>query len=466
MNARLVVVVALALVLCPLAVSGQASAAHPSGSELGPLDFAMVDDSLDVGERRLAVRRGIMSVPADRSVAHGPRITLRFVIFPSTMEVPAPPIVFLAGGPGDAATRALAGMPAELLDRLRAIGDVVAFDQRGTGTSEPLQPLCPPGEFLPRDRPGDPDAMIMALTDRVKTCLADRGDDLVVSGLTTAESADDLEALRLALGAPALSLLAGSYGTHLAMTTARRHPGAVHRMALLGVEGPDHTFKLPSAIDEVVATIAAERRLTLVDEIRTLRTRLANAPALFTFPTGESIVLGEWDLQRWVAESLDTRREIDALVAAVPAMIDGEYTPLAQSALQQRLPRPLNLMNLAMDCASFASAGRLDRIHGEVPNSLLGMAMDYPLPGLCEVEGLPRLPETFREPLESDVPTLLIAGTFDGRTPVRNAREVAEGLSDAAVFVIEGASHDLFRYSEAMDEVIAFLGADLPIELP
>ena len=95
---------------------------------------------------------------------------------------------------------------------------------------------------------------------QLRACLeraSARGVD--VSGLTTAESADDLEALRLGLGVPRIALLAGSYGTHLALAAMRRHPGSIARVALLGVEGPDHTLKSPLRIDEVLARIAATR---------------------------------------------------------------------------------------------------------------------------------------------------------------------------------------------------------------
>jgi pimeloyl-ACP methyl ester carboxylesterase len=58
--------------------------------------------------------------------------------------------------------------------------------------------------------------------------------------------------------------------------------------------------------------------------------------------------------------------------------------------------------------------------------------------------------------VESNVPTLLVSGSFDGRTPVTNAIEVAEGLPNARHLVIDGASHDLFRRPEVMRDVITF----------
>lgn len=415
-------------------------------------------DTFEVSGVALPVEAGRLTVPANRTSGSDATLTLGFIRFPSTAAAPGAPIVFLAGGPGDAATRAFRGMPLDFLDALRGAADVIAFDQRGTGTSGPANPWCPPGEGVPRDRPADPGAVLTGLRRRVGACLADaahRGVD--VAGLTTAESADDLEDLRRALGVPRLAYLAGSYGTHLALAAARRHPAAVDRMVLAGVEGPDHTLKLPSEVDTVLARLAAARRPTLLAELRALRAKLAREPARFTFPGGRAIVLGEWDLQRWIAGSLDDVREMDAVLGAIPAMQQGDFGALGRWALRQRLPRPLNLMNLAMDCASYASADRLARIAREAPNAVLGDVINFPLPGLCTVPGLPRLPDRFREPLVSGVPALLVSGTLDGRTPVQNAVEVAAGLRHARQLVIEGAAHGLFRDEEVREAVLAFL---------
>ena len=57
-------------------------------------------------------------------------IELAFVRFKSTATNPGPPIVYLAGGPAY-------GSRFPLFMALREIGDVIAFDQRGTGYSKP-----------------------------------------------------------------------------------------------------------------------------------------------------------------------------------------------------------------------------------------------------------------------------------------------------------------------------------------
>ncbi len=418
---------------------------------------SMVPGSFPVRGDTLSVLNGTLYVPANRTTGRGEPLALAFVRFPSSSAAPAAPIVFLAGGPGDAATRALQGMPRELLDALRSIADVIAFDQRGTGRSEPRTVLCPPGEMYSRAEPANPDARILVLEARVRRCLRDSSRATFdLGGLTTLESAHDLDALRRALDVPQLSLLAGSYGTHLALTFVREYPQAVQRMVLAGVEGPDHTLKVPSRVQQVLSIIAQERRPTMLGELDTLRTRLVGAPAHFAFPTGQTIVLGAWDLQRYVAESLDAVPEINAMVASIPAMIDGDYAPLARWALRDRAPRPLNLMNLSMDCASYASPARLQQIRAESEKAILGDAINFPLPALCERLALARLSANYRAPLHAAVPALLIAGEFDGRTPVENAYEVAANMPNARVMLVRGASHGLFGAAEVTAAMLSF----------
>ncbi len=425
--------------------------ARAQSAVITPGRFALGADTVPVDEGRF-------TVPANRSARGGATLTLRFVRFPTTSRTPRAPIVFLAGGPGDAATRAFRGMPIAFLNELRAIADVIAFDQRGTGGSEPIDPLCPPGTAYPLGEVGDPSRMLEQLRARVSACIAaasSHGGD--VAGLTTAESADDLEALRVFIGATQLNLLAGSYGTHLALSTVRRHPQLVQRMVLAGVEGPDDTFKDPARVDAVLARIAVARRPTLMDDLRTLTTRLSSNEVKVSAPNGVVIALGTWDLQRWVAESVDLVPKIDAMVAAIPAMLDNDYRVLARWVAGYRSPRTLNLMNLAMDCASYASPERLAQITAAAPTATTGNAINFPLPQICDVPGLPRLPETFRDPLTSNVHALLISGTFDGRTPVSNAEAIARGMPNARTLVIEGASHGLFREREALSAMVSFL---------
>ena len=79
---------------------------------------------------------------------------------------------------------------------------------------------------------------------------------------------------------------------------------------------------------------------------------------------------------------------------------------------------------------------------------------------------MPRLDDDFRAPLESEIPVLFISGTLDGRTPISNATEIAEGFSNHRHLIVRNASHggDLFTSSpKILEAVKMFLrGETLP----
>ncbi len=153
--------------------------------------------------------------------------------------------------------------------------------------------------------------------------------------------------------------------------------------------------------------------------------------------------------------------------AVVYAMAHGDFFDLATVTFGRRRVGPLSAMSLVMDCASWASTQRLERINEEAKETLLGAAIDAPFPCICEVEGMPRLGDDFRAPLRSDIPALFVSGTLDGRTPISNAEEIAEGFTSHQHLTVRDASHggDLFTSSPRIVELVkTFLrGETLPV---
>ncbi|MBV9960419.1 MAG: hypothetical protein JO360_18475 [Acidobacteria bacterium] len=83
-------------------------------------------------------RCGKYEVFEDRAGKSGRKIALNILVMPSTSEKPASdPVFFLAGGPGQGAAT-LAADNGDFLPLIRAERDIVFIDQRGTGSSNPL----------------------------------------------------------------------------------------------------------------------------------------------------------------------------------------------------------------------------------------------------------------------------------------------------------------------------------------
>ena len=62
----------------------------------------------------------------------------------------------------------------------------------------------------------------------------------------------------------------------------------------------------------------------------------------------------------------------------------------------------------------------------------------------CEVWDVPKGPEVVREATESEIPTLVMSGSFDPKTGMRFADIAAETLGQSTVVVIPGAAHGSF----------------------
>ena len=442
------------------------------------------------GGQAVDAEKGWLTVPESRKKLGSRTLRLAFVRFKATGEKPGPPIVYLAGGPGGSGIQAARGSRFALFQALREFGDVIAFDQRGTGESEPPM-VCSdtPARNLPLDHPVPRDAALAAWITQSRHCaetMRQRGIDL--AAYNTEESADDLNDLRRALGAEKISLWGISYGTHLSLATIRRHGPHIHRAILAGIEGPDHTEKPPHQQEELLAAIAALVKKDpeagplvpdLLGLMRTTLSRLEKEPVFVTTVdprTGQTtrVGLSKLDLQIATAELLAGPDNFAGLPDLYFRLAAGDWLPLAYSAVPQRTGRlPVSAMTFAMDCASGATAERRKRIAEEAKTTLLADAINFPFPGLCAGWNVPDLGDAFRSPLRSDVPTLFISGTLDGRTPPENAEEILRGFKNGVHLVIEGAGHSdpLFLSSPKILEAMqAFLrGQPLPvtrIELP
>src|SRR5262245_9872403 len=203
-----------------------------------------------------SAERGWLEVPVRHERPTEGRIRLPVVRLKTNNPNPGPPVIFLAGGPGNVGTRLLTGVLAPHAARIRAFADVVAFDQRGTGAAEPS--LVVPGRFdLPpmlSFESAEVGQRFAALGELIRKTVQSRGIDL--SAYNTMESADDTDDLRRALGVETVVLWGHSYGTHLALSVIKRHGTHVARALLGGVNGLDDRWRDPADSDAWLARVA------------------------------------------------------------------------------------------------------------------------------------------------------------------------------------------------------------------
>ncbi len=138
---------------------------------------------------------------------------------------------------------------------LRAVADVIAIDQRGTGLSSTIPARPASTRPLPVfDQAG----LTSYFRDEFQTAWADwTKAGVAMAGYNTEQNADDIDDLRRHLGAEKIDLWGTSYGSHLALSILKRHGDRVNRVALSSLEGQDQTVKRPARIDAYLRQVDA-----------------------------------------------------------------------------------------------------------------------------------------------------------------------------------------------------------------
>ncbi|MEV7611677.1 alpha/beta hydrolase [Streptomyces sp. NPDC089799] len=232
---------ATALAAAPVAGAAPVAAGAPSGAAARAGAAAGLRWTDCPTTKYPTLQCASLSVPLDHDQPAGRKISLALTRVPHTAAASQGPLLVNPGGPGGSG-RSLAGYVASALPAdLAAQYDVIGFDPRGVGKSEPALD-CGPGHFTPVRPDSVPyrEADERANLDRVRafaqSCATRHADVLPYIG--TVAAAHDLELLRQALGTPKISYFGYSYGTYLGAVYAKLYPQRVHRLVLDSVVDP------------------------------------------------------------------------------------------------------------------------------------------------------------------------------------------------------------------------------------
>jgi pimeloyl-ACP methyl ester carboxylesterase len=409
---------------------------------------------------------GHLTVPVDPREPAAGAITLALRRHRAPLGEAKDAVIALAGGPGQSAIPFL-GQFAALLGPIVATRDLIAFDQRGTGFSHALS--CPA-----LDGPHS------ALSPHAVTlCGVQIG---ATRGLyTTAQTVADIEDIRQAGGYEKLVLYGTSYGTKVAERYAQEHPSHVEALVLDSVVPPNG----PEAFDR--ATFAAVPRILRqlcsgracakiskhpVSDLARLVARMGRGSLRGTLIDGYG---------RRVHKRIDSDDLVAILLAgdfnpilraefpaAVRSAVRGDRAALARLIAraeaggegEERSPEAFDVpLYYATICdeTSFPwnpAADPSKRLH-EARTALkaIGANAFAPFTGanalaLSDVPTCaywprtPGGPEVVELPLPN-VPTLILSGADDLRTPTSGAREVASAIPDSDLLVVPNAGHSV-----------------------
>jgi len=423
------------------------------------------------------VESGTLQVPESRARPSTRKITIPFYRLKSEASTPAAPIFLLAGGPGSSW---LEQFEAEETNRearfYQSVADVILFDQRGGGRAAPAMTCDDAAPAPAPDAPLDM-AVVGGIMQRLLVQCRDRWQERGVdlAAYNTVESAADVNDLRLALGYPKITLIGGSYGSHLALQFMRQFPDAVDRAVIFGVEGPDHTWDDPAGALHTLQRIAAATEQSpefrgripeggLIKALEAVIARLDAQPQLVTIGTGattQRVLLDGTRIRRMVRADAGRRSTAWAWPEMILAMHGGDFTAVARRMAGQKSLRLPDPMHFSMDCASGASPARKARSRTDRARRLFG-DLNFEYEVACEVWPSEDLGAPFRTSVVSRVPTLVVHGTWDTSTPIENAREVAASLPRATLVEVVGGNHgalyNLFaRWPPMRSSLAAFL---------
>ncbi|HEY0114155.1 MAG TPA: alpha/beta hydrolase, partial [Allosphingosinicella sp.] len=227
-------------------------------------------------------------------------------------------------------------------------------------------------------------------------------------------------------------------------------------------EGMDQTVKLPSSVDAAFARIEAAAGIPLTALMRRVHARFDAEPQTFAFRapdgTSHSIRADSFPLRMMAGILPKNPDGIPLLAGAYAALDAGQTAALAPLMWDYFYKDPLTMggMTELMDISSGVSDRRLALVRRQAPASLLGSAVNFPMPQLSgQVPGID-LGDRFRREIRSRHPVLLLAGDLDVRTPLEEQAEATAGLANLHRIVVRNGGHDLF---EAHADVPALLVA-------
>jgi pimeloyl-ACP methyl ester carboxylesterase len=438
-----------------------------------------------------------ITVPLDHfDAANSETIDVVFAVLPAQGERKGMYVQAFPGGPGGEGI--IYASPFYFTDSILEHYDIVFFDQRGVGLSNPLECKTTYANYLLHylnendttgeegyDTPQEQQAAAQSAQSFVKDCIAEIGiEPAKLQFFTTDQVAEDIESFRQAIGDDKFMLYGVSYGTSVAETYARSHADHLSGMILDGTQdttlsGDEIAFSQWEAMNMVLSEVfkacdadpgcSSEMGISSQAAYDQLAQKLADAPITFDYPLADgNTVKQTFNLHMldyavaFQLYGLDSRRE---LMHALAAAHQGDLVPMAQLFYGVSNIDPTtgeyfgqagfsDTMYYVVWCGDDAYYGGTpdeksaklfeegQKLNGIVPRLDLDV---FPLGLACAY--WPAAPSNTEnlEPLRAEgVPTFVLNATLDPATPFPEGKRVFENLENGYHLYVNGGSHSIY----------------------
>lgn len=399
-------------------------------------------------------------------------------------------LVFNPGGPGGSGVDAIKRVHARLPEPIKQSFDLVTWDPRGVGQSEPSLTECPPADTPTPPVTGSVDwaaytsAYMAALATHNAQCLAANPVDAQYVG--TWQVVRDLDALRAALGESRITFWGMSYGTTVGRAYAQAFPARLRALLLDGAISPDpsimsyareHIWDDGQAVATMIGAFGAEAARTYLEANRYLNERV-----LVGENPGESI--DRWSFNTTLASTSayqSTWPDVQELIRSVRTLLrqqrpdPARVSAIARSMeqLPEEAPLPVradgvNPLFQFVNCADMQDRPTSEHLASVVEQAAGVSGVVYGIFALGEgsqCSGLPILGRPLAgldTPLRLDPPAVIVNSVSDNRTPWFGARQTANLFTRSAMVTYAGTQHVSYsRVGPCVDNAITPFLVDL-----
>lgn len=422
-----------------------------------------------------------LTVPVDYKAPDGETFELALLRVPAEGD-PIASLVVNPGGPGAPGTSYAQAARLVFRQPLLRSFDIVGFDPRGTGRSNPIDCLSDAemDDFLAADPDPDTEAEAEEFADTVERfgegCVAN-SDDLL-GHVTTIEAARDIDVLRAALGEETLTYFGASYGTKLGATYAELFPDRVGRLVLDGAVDPSLDFRTLS-LDQAAGFETALRAYVqncidstdncfLGDSVEEGLTRIQEFLAEVEedpLPAGGGRELRVGNAFYGIVAPLYNRDYWTYLSLALTSAFDGNGAALMELADLYASRGPDGYTDnsteaiYAINCLDDPSSIPASEVEDEYPafeeaSPTFGRVFAWGLTGCAGMQV-----ESSEEPLDIDAegaaPILVLGTTRDPATPMKWAESLADQLEPGVLVRRDGDGHTAYNAgNDCVDTIV------------
>lgn len=370
-------------------------------------------------------------------------------------------LIFNPGGPGGEGLGALDFVQQRLPKEVRDSFDIVAFDPRGVGASQPVfAPCVTPAPEFPATGPVDWQAVTAAHVDEMSValqeCLAANEADAQFAG--SWQVIRDIDALRRALGAEKISFWGMSYGTTLGRAYAQQFPQRLRVLVLDGTITPtptigdyarEHIWDDATAIETMLGAFGSKttrgyRAVMKYLDKKVLTTQ--DGGALTRWDVSGALVNYAAYQTRW-ERSKKIINELYDVIRSSRALTREQFVRLKADSIKPREEAGSNPAFFFVNCSDMHDrpSAQIVAAAAEQAAKVGGTALgSTPLGEGAQCSGLPPLGRSvppLTGTLRLPTPPVIVNAVGDNRTPWLGARETANGFTGSSMVTYAGTQH-------------------------